>query len=236
MTIAIYLAAALFNARETYFNSILVEKLGKLGYRTNLPQKDGFEFGNLKDALNGRLPEKEISAAVLDVIYLLDIGVFVKGSDVIIANLDEPMDVGVVVESSYAKLMGKLVIGIRTDVRSPYGTARDIFGGMHHFPAYQCHHFISYYMPSRTTEEREVQMDAMVMKIDETIRESRIPPQKPIPSCVRDNPNFKTVFEGADLLFKGVSDIHSHDGLELIVSRYIKNKEKLKDIRLLFND
>jgi hypothetical protein len=35
----IYPAAALFNARETYFNSILVEKLENLGYRLIFPRR-----------------------------------------------------------------------------------------------------------------------------------------------------------------------------------------------------
>ena len=65
--IVIYPAAALFNARETYFNSALVERLEKLGYKTNFPQRDGFEFGRLKDALQGKLPPDQISSAVLKV-------------------------------------------------------------------------------------------------------------------------------------------------------------------------
>ncbi|OPY23467.1 MAG: hypothetical protein A4E27_01488 [Methanobacterium sp. PtaU1.Bin242] len=44
-------------------------------------------------------------------------GVFIPGSDVILANLNEPDD-GVVVGASYAKLMVKFVIGLRTDVRT----------------------------------------------------------------------------------------------------------------------
>lgn len=44
------------------------------------------------------------------------------------------------------------------------------------------------------------------------------------------NPNFYLVFEGAKLLFDGISDIHSNEGLEIISSRYIENKEKLETI------
>lgn len=76
-------------------------------------------------------------------------GVFIPGSDVILANLNEPDD-GVVVGASYAKLILKFVIGLRTDVRSPYGSLDDDFGGMHFFPVYQSHRFISHYLPSRT--------------------------------------------------------------------------------------
>lgn len=159
----IYPAASLFNARETFFNSVLVEKLENLGYETNFPQRDGFEFGNLKEALSGMVPANEINSAVSTVIYYLDMGVLLKGSDVILANLDEPLDEGMVVESSYGKLMGKFVIGIRTDIRSPYGRPDDDYGAMHFFPAFQTHRFISHYMPSRTPEERDEQIDDLAL-------------------------------------------------------------------------
>jgi len=42
--ITIYPAAALFNGRSTYFNQALVQGLEEKGYRTNFPQRDGFEF------------------------------------------------------------------------------------------------------------------------------------------------------------------------------------------------
>jgi nucleoside 2-deoxyribosyltransferase len=226
----IYPAAALFNARETYFNSILVEKLENLGYKTNFPQRDGFEFGNLKKALSGLIPASQINTAVSNVIYYLDMGVLLKGSDVILANLDEPLDEGVVVEASYGKLMGKFVIGLRTDIRSPYGRPDDDYGAMHFFPAYQTHRFISHYMPSRTPEERVVQMDALALKIHDIIIEDEVSHQEIIPDYAWDNPNLNKVFEGAEVLFNDIDDIHSTCGLETIASRYIKNKKKLEEI------
>ena len=121
--IVIYPAAALFNGRETSFNSQLVEGLEGLHhqtsggqekyYRTNFPQRDGFEFGNLTTALKRKLPADQIDSAVQNVIYFLDMGIFLPESDVVVANLDEPLDEGMVVETSYAKLMGKYVIGLR---------------------------------------------------------------------------------------------------------------------------
>lgn len=47
-SIRIYAAAALFNGRETFFNVKLIEKLEKNGFADFLPQRDGFEFGQLK--------------------------------------------------------------------------------------------------------------------------------------------------------------------------------------------
>ncbi len=81
--IVIYPAAALFNARETYFNSRLVEKLEELGYKTNFPQRDGFEFGNLTKAFSGKIRADQINSAVQNVIYLLDMGIFIPKSDII---------------------------------------------------------------------------------------------------------------------------------------------------------
>ncbi len=228
--IVIYPAAALFNARETFFNSALVDRLEHLGYKTNFPQRDGFEFGNLKEAFSGNLPESEISSAVLNVIYFLDMGLLLPTSDVILANLDEPLDEGVVVESSYGKLMGKFIIGIRTDIRTPYGSLEDDYGAMHFFPAYQCHKFISHYMPCRMPLESKMQMDSLAIRIDETIQETGITHHETITEYARANPNFKLVFEGAEILFDGIHDIHSKEGLETIASRYIENKERLAEI------
>lgn len=228
--IVIYPAAALFNGRETHFNSQLVEGLEGLGYKTNFPQRDGFEFGNLTKALSGKLQQDQIGSAVQNVIYFLDMGVFVPTSDVVLANLDEPLDEGVVVEASYAKLMGKFVLGLRTDVRSPYGTPTDNFGGMHFFPAYQTHQFIPHYMPSKTPKERNEQMSSLVQRIDKTIKDAGISHTDTIPEYARNNPNLQPVLEGANLLFSGIADIHSEKGLEEIALRYIKNQEKLKEI------
>jgi len=117
--IRIYPAAALFSGRETAFNSHLVEGLENAGYKTNFPQRDGYEFGNLSKILSKNMEETKVDTAVQNIIYFLDMGVFLANSDVVLANLDEPLDEGVVVETAYAKMMGKFVIGLRTDVRSP---------------------------------------------------------------------------------------------------------------------
>jgi len=202
--IVIYPAAALFNARETTFNSLLVEALEKRGYKTNFPQRDGFEFGNLNEVLSRKLQQDQVDSAVQDIIYFLDMGIFIPKSDVVLANLDEPLDEGVVVEISYAKLMGKFVIGFRTDVRSPYGTPRDKFGGMHFFPPYQCHKFISHHMLSETPEKRENEMSSLVKKVHQSIQDAGIIHPENIPDYAKNNPEFEKVLDGARLLFGGI--------------------------------
>ena len=63
-----------------------------------------------------------------------------------IANMDEPLDPGVLVEIMVAKEMGKPVIEYRTDSRSPFGDMGEIHKGMHFFPLFPSDHFI--FMPT----------------------------------------------------------------------------------------
>ncbi|MBS3087640.1 hypothetical protein J4226_03525 [Candidatus Pacearchaeota archaeon] len=212
--ITIYPAAALFNGRSTYFNQALVAGLEEKGYKTNFPQRDGFEFGNLNKALMDKLPESEVPSAVEKIIYYLDMGIFVPQSHVILANLDEPQDEGVLVELAHAKNISRHNIGFRTDVRSPYGSSSDGFGGMHFFPGlYLCDTFIQHYMPCKTPQDAKTEMQGLVDKIDKEISPMEFSNIKP----ATDN-----------ILFSGIKDIHSLEGLRELVERYISNKDKLE--------
>ena len=88
------------------------------------------------------LKDEEFNAAVYWIIYLLDLGRFLYSSDVCLANLDEPLDPGVIVEMIFAKMMGKLIIGYRTEMRTTFGQLSDRQGGMHFFCFYPCDSFI----------------------------------------------------------------------------------------------
>jgi len=227
--IRIYSAAALFSGRETLFNVGLVERLEEKGYQAFLPQRDGFEFGNLTASLKGKVKDKEIGEAVQQIIYFLDMGLFIPKSDVVIANLDEPQDEGVIVELSYAKLMGKFNIGYRTDVRSPYGNISDPLGGIHFFPAFQCDKFIRHYMPAKSGLDGKVQMDELAAKIHETIIKRGISPKK-VSSYALENPHIKQILDSAKLLFAGIEDLHSIEGLNEISRRYGENRERLSKV------
>ena len=145
----LYFAAALFATRECIYNVELTNYLETKGYPVMLPQRDGFEFNVewqqvlMKDVFPN---DEERSKALSWVIYLTDIGKFLYESDVVIANMDEPLDPGVIVECMVAKEMGKPVIQYRTDSRSPYGGMSDSHKGMHWFPMFPCDHFI--FMPT----------------------------------------------------------------------------------------
>ena len=218
----LYFAAALFNGRQTCFNTRLVEGLEARGYQTQFPQRDGFEFGHLAQALGGKLPPDKIDAAVQSIIYLLDMGFFLPACDIMLANLDEPQDEGVMVEVAYAKLIGRHVIGYRTDVRSPYGIRAGHFGGMHFFPACQTHQFIAHYMPAKTPQARDAQMNALIEKLDAAIKSANLlPANGSLPEYAANNPNLQPVLKCANRLFRNIEDIHSETGLAEIAARYV---------------
>jgi len=219
----IYLAAALFSGRETYLNAIIADHLEKRNYDVIMPQRDGFEFGDLTASLKDKLPEENIGSAVQDIIYHLDMGVFVNNSDIILANLDEPLDEGVVVEMSYAKLMGKKVIGFRTDVRAPYGNISDPLKGMHFFPAYQCDYFISAYMPCKNSEDAEKEITGLIEQVSNCIDNTDLSKYHEL-----NNPLIQEMINNSEILFKGIYNVHSKESLELIAQRYIDNKELLE--------
>ena len=111
--------------------------------------------------------EEQISHATSWIIYLLDLGRFLWGSDVCLANLDEDLDPGVIVEIMMAKQMGKPVIGYRTEMRTPYGTQAECHTGMHFFCFFPCDKFIS--LPNdfmRTREEGHAVLNKLAERID----------------------------------------------------------------------
>jgi len=216
----VYFAAALFSAREAIFNSHLTELFEKDGHRVFLPQRDGFEFASLHTCLTKQMagqPPSEISTALQTIIYILDIGWFVQNCDVVVANLDEHIDEGVVVEQVFARMMGKRVIGYRTDVRSPYGSLEDPLRGMHFFPAFQSDYFIWSHIPAKTPSDRIAQISELYSRLKPLVEATPL-------GCVECLVSRK-VTERATALFKDIDDIHSTDGLGSIVSRYLANKE-----------
>lgn len=228
--IEIYIAAALFNARETFFNSALVERLEDIGYKANFPQRDGFEFSVLTKTIAERFPLEKINSIVQNLIYFLDIGFFIPRSDVILANFDEPFDEGVITEVCYSKLIGKFTVGFRTDSRSPYGSLNDRFGGMHFFPVYQTDRFILQNVPSKKRSEGERQIKSLAKKVDMTIKEAEIFHQDILPNYATQNPKTSRLFEGARLLFNGTSNFFSYNTLERVLARYEKHEKFLEEI------
>ncbi len=222
--IKIYHAAPLFSGRETSFNLNITTRLEERGYLVTLPQRDGFEFESLRNSLASKIPEDDIINTIYDIIYFLDIGFFIPRNEVIVANLDEPICEGVVVEITHAQIMGKYIIGYRTDIRSPFGAIEDPLRGTHFFPAYQCDCFVCNHMRSRTVDEVVNGFDSLIDKIDGTVKGVK---KSLMVKTVLSNPKIEEVIKSAELLFSNVEDIHSEEGLEEIVKRYVNNKDKL---------
>ena len=171
--VEIYFAAPLFNLRETLYNSVLTKLLeDNHKFKVNLPQRDGFEFSNLAKSL-GSFNIKDINGALQEIIFYYDLGYLIPKSQVIIANLDEPLDPGVDIEIAHAFLLGKMVIGYRNDSRGPFkvkSSDPDPFRGMHFFPALQCTHFINQTLsPPKTHNEGLYELKRLAEKIIEII-------------------------------------------------------------------
>jgi len=213
MVSSIYFAAALFSSRETLFNYELAERLKKaLGskVRVFLPQRDGFEFSALGAALSSRLPEQHVASAVNTIIYTLDIGGFLSRSDAAVAVLDEPLDEGVLVEISYARLLGIPVVGIRSDRRAPFGVPGDALGGIHFFAAYQCTHFVT-----ASVAQQPIELEPLVQTVAETLKSGgRI--ERKVVDAMLDRAT-QQLFKNVDIVN---GDLHSEETLSRIVDNY----------------
>jgi nucleoside 2-deoxyribosyltransferase len=230
--VRIYIAAALFNSRETRFNLDVVRQLEAKNYKTLFPQRDGFESERLVELSSVGLSRRDAKTMSSIIIYLYDLGVALAGSNIVVANLDEPLDPGVVVEITFARLIGKPVIGFRTDSRSPYGEWSDRLGGTHFFVGYQCNYFVRQVVESKTQKDARIEMQELMDKILVAIRQVNISSTKTIPQFALNNPGVVKILDSAKLLFKGVDeDIHTRQGLEIIVKRYKANKPQLDQIR-----
>lgn len=210
----LYIAAALFNGRETRFNLDVVEKLEAKHYRTLFPQRDGFEYKFLQKSAAKYLSPDQIVTSARNLIYLLDIGVFIPESDIVVANLDEPLDEGVIVEITYAHLMGKPVIGYRTDVRTPYGTAEGL-GGMHSFVALQCDYLIKEHMLSADNDGAERSLALLVNDIDNAIKTIHLSGK----TYAFNNPVINKLMQSAKLIIQDPADIHSDAGMQKVIKR-----------------
>lgn len=230
--LTLYPAAALFCARETMFNVMLVEQLEKrFGYRALLPQRDGFEFSKLAIPLASHLPADQVQRAVEDVIYLADMGWFIPQSQVVLANLDEPLDPGVIVEIVHARNLGKRVVGYRTDVRSPYGTLEDPLRGVHFFPAYQCHSFLHFTEACQTWADVETSVSRLAEILHQEIQRQRAflgPVLRP-----SREPQLLAI---ANKLFGGLDRLNDQTSLDILAQRYRDCRGEIAELRPVIRD
>lgn len=214
----IYFAAGLFNMEHTSLNVQLAELLEKLGYQVDVPQRDGFEFARLNTALEKVLDKEKVSTAVENCIFALDIGWFLSRADATLARFDEPLDPGVDIEVTISHSLGTYTLGYRTDVRTPYGPADSNFRGMHFFPATMCDEFILAY-PDYPKETLVSKFHERIQNKDNKLHHRwRSGSRKVIVE----------IQEYAQILFEGIPDLHSDEGLKTIAERYVANQERLK--------
>jgi nucleoside 2-deoxyribosyltransferase len=218
----IYFAAPLFNAMELQFNQQLTNALEQQGYNVILPQRNGFEYKVLREHTKKLVSSKEVIPTVRNLIYLLDIGYFIPKSDYVVALLDEPLDEGVIVELSYAHLMGKKTIGIRTTAKQPFGNS-ELLGGMHSFVAFQCDNIIFI----NSSQFISAPSKQILAKLAVNIKQS-------LPVNVHKNQHIPQAFTPlltlAASIFNVTGDIHEPSNLQTIVKRYIQHKNKISKI------
>ena len=224
----LYFGAALFCSRELNFNVHLNDKLEKLGYKTNFPQRDGFEFSphtaNILEELFES--EHERSHAIGWVIYLIDVGKFLYTADVMIANLDEVTDPGVIVEMMFAHQLGKPVVGYRTEARSPFGTMTDFSKGMHFFLYFPCDYFLTMPSTNISTIEQVDRYNAILA--EELDRGVKIAEEK-----FRANggghisPEGRKLVELSQRLFHGINDYQDKDQITTLFKRFKDMKPEL---------
>lgn len=213
-----------------------------------LPQRDGFETGKIasflahaKTVLNpdgeedggamaagsGKLTAGEV---VMYTPYYLDLGYFMSNAVAVIANLDEPIDVGLVVEISYARLCNIPVIGIRTDLRTPLGKPSEILS-INPFVVEQCDCFLWAETPRGNFSDVLAATDKIYEETDKQLRKLIDLADKGNEMRRSANPIFKNIVEGSDFLFSNLKgDFHSKDNMTKIVKNFDEHKDFLREI------
>lgn len=219
-----YHAAELFHLPARLFNEKLVFDLESLGFNVFSPQRDGFEFTQLGTTLAKYLPPEEIGKAINHIIFPYDVYSIYK-SDVVIARYDEPSDPGVIDEVLIANALGIPAVIYRTDVRSPYGSFKDPDRGMHTFPINTSQVMILTYPGAGSTENELHDLAVQLVRaIEVELNKHPATPPKSIPDFLK--PTFNVI----DILFKGIKDIHSPEGLEELAKRYQSHQKELENL------
>ena len=160
-------------------------------------------------------------------VYLIDLGKFLYESPVILANMDEPLDPGVLVECMIAKEMGKPIIQYRTDSRGPFGGQGDFNKGMHFFPLFPCDHFI--FLPTLqfgNDDDVDKFYTACTDEIDKCIQSSKEKAQ------AQDDQNMtqqaKDIVRLTKTLLKGVPDFETESSVRRMFENY---KEMIPELK-----
>ncbi len=108
----VYIAAPLFNEMEQERNLKIDSLIGKLGYKTYLPQRDGGIVAEIKKKNNVNINDSEFEIFKLDLEQL-------KKCDYLLFLLDGAvLDDGSCFELGYCYAQGKKCFGYKTDYRN----------------------------------------------------------------------------------------------------------------------
>jgi nucleoside 2-deoxyribosyltransferase len=227
----IYMAAGLFNARENHFNLVMTKKMEEKGYLTILPLREGFEDKYFESAAKEYMTRDEIIKSERELVYLRDIGIFIPESDIVLANLDEPLDDGVIVEMTYAHFFGKPVIGYRTDIRNTF-SGTDGISGIHSFVAMQCDYLITEYLPGSSDERLNMAINMLAGKIDDVIQKKLSHKNSTLPNYALVNPQVASIVSVAKLVIGNPREMHTKNGVKDTVDRLIANQDKMRFVPL----
>ena len=224
----IYLAGGLFSASEREYNDLLAQELERKKHAVILPQRDGFDFTSLHKELASLLPEYLAVPACHLFIFLLDLGIYLERSDIVIANVDEPIDPGTHREMLHARDIGKPVIAVRSDIRSPFGSYLEPMGGMHSFVWFSATHFVRINGSSDPKHPDSLLHERVACMLHRAVTEGNNPLRKT--RLIRSTVSRK-IQRRADYLYRGITDFKSRKSLELMVLRYQERFEWITKIQ-----
>ena len=119
----VYVAGPLFNKYEKLAQEEIANILESQGFKTFLPQRDGFEGMKIRTTLKSLLEisDKEVAALIDDVIYSLDVYQVVERCGSYVGDMNGAvLDDGTVAELTYAAMAGHPVLFYRDDSRSEF--------------------------------------------------------------------------------------------------------------------
>nr|MDJ0896568.1 hypothetical protein [Alphaproteobacteria bacterium] len=127
-------------------------------------------------------------------------------------------------------MIGKPVIGFRTDARSPFGRLEDPLGGLHFFPAYQCDVLIRHAIPAKSQQTADWEIGLLVEALATAIHDLRAKATRQPAHNLEPGSPLGAVQRCAELLFAGIEDIHSDAGLAEVADRYLRTTDKLAEL------
>ena len=175
------------------------------------------------------MSDEEVARAITWIIYLLDLGIFLYKSDVCVANLDEPLDPGVIVEMMFSKMFGIPIIGYRTEMKTPLGSLSDPHGGLHFFCYYPCDVFIR--IPNQSIPNGFIGgkiYDFLSTTINQAILD--LPIQKAKPELGKEA---RKIVDLTTRLFEGVNNLKCESDMRILLSNYQRLKDEPLEPKLM---